>query len=219
MNKFKLHRMYLILSCVFFLALAIGILSLIIDSNASFDKYKEEGFNVEFRVEREARTGRMRFSTFYGTYVYNGRAYTGVKLYGNRDYKVGDVVECKLLTDDMYKVYDVSREYSFFDRLAEMLFYLADLALFAAAGWCIYSLYRHNGIMNRGIVEVGVIRSVVEKGDLCFGLVEFKDFNGNMHQVELCFEKRRRIPGQRCALKYLLNEDGSVEAYYYDIRE
>lgn len=219
MNKFKLHRMYLILSCAFFLILAIGVLSLIIDSNVSYGEYKENGYDVELRVDREARTGRMGFSSFYGTYMYNGRAYTGVKLYGNRDYNIGDVVACKLLTEDMYKVYDVMREFSFFDRLAEMLFYLADLALFAAAGWCAYSLYRHNGIMNKGIVEVGVIKSVVEKGDLCFGLVEFKDFNGNMHQVELCFEKRKRIRGQRCALKYLLHEDGSVEAYYYDTRD
>lgn len=218
MNKFKVHRMNLMLSCIFYLIFAIGILFMIIDSNITLEKYREEGIDVMFKVEQKTRSGRLRLPKYYGTYIYKGKTFFNVRLYGNGKYEVGYVLKCKLLTEDMYKVQDMEHD-NLLNKITKILFYLVDFFLFVAASWCIFSLYRHNRIMKRGMFEVGIVKSVVEKGNLFFGLVEFKDFNGIMHQVELCFEKRKRIPGQRCALKYLLHKDGNVEAYYYDTRE
>lgn len=204
-------RANLLSRCIVMTVLTMIVLWSVFQGYHTKSMYEKYGMDVEVRIE-----GRSTFNRrilIWGKYVYNNELYENVRVtnyYG--DY--GDAIICKVILDNPYKAVYI-RDNS--PILGVIMFLIAGIWIFVYIS--VMRVYlRFVKILETGILVNGTIMRVKEVRKEFFLKVEFLDPEGNLQLAEVSMGKRMAVVGRKCSIKYLVEENGIIDAIYYEER-
>lgn len=212
MNKQQMRSQSLFNSCLVLTIIVVVMFWAMGQGNKVSERYEKEGIDVVVTVENIVRF--RKHTSVYGSYIYNNYKYENVEVINSPFSNVGDRVECKVLPEKPFSAHYMGTEAD----IAKNVIYFILIIIAITDVWCIYGYFKFKDVMRNGFVETGIVKSVdVEEGKV-YAKVEFEDHRGNVHLVNIFFEKKLVMEGQKCTIKYKLRSDGKADAFYYDVR-